>query len=108
MNALVGKEKGIGWWNQKVTTKKQLTPQATPQVTPQLLQLTELENKVFKLIITNPSISRSDMAKELGIGSDTVKEYLQKLKRKRYIERIGGNTNAGKWQLIHEINSNNR
>ena len=48
------------------------------------------------------------MAKELGIGSDTVKEYLQKLKRKRYIERIGGNTNAGKWQLIHEINSNNR
>lgn len=92
--------------------KKQLTPQATPhvtpQVTPQLLQLTELENKVLKLIITNPSISRSDMAKELGIGSDTVKEYLQKLKRKRYIERIGGNTNAGKWQLIHEINSNNR
>lgn len=81
------------------------TPPATPQVAPQVApqareQLTELENKILKLIIEDAGISRSNMGKMLEIRSDTVKEYLQKLKRKGYIERIGGNTNAGSWQVI--------
>ncbi len=68
---------------------KRPSPQATPQV-----KLTELENKIIYEIKINPKISRNKLGKKLGIGSETVKEYLNKLKTKKVLRRVG-KTSAG-------------
>jgi len=82
----------------KIIFMKPLTPQVTPQVTPQA-ELTELEDKIFNLIQKNKNISRREISKVLGIGEDTVKEYLKKLKEKGRIMRVG-ETSAGYWEVI--------
>jgi len=73
-----------------------LTPQVTPQV-----ELTELEKKIFAEIKDNPKISRKELSIRLKIGEDTIKEYLDKLKDKKMIKRIG-ETSAGYWEIISE------
>lgn len=65
----------------------------TPQVT-----LTELELKIVKLIEINRYISRAEMAKKLSISADTVKEYLEKLKKKGVLVRKG-KTSSGYWEV---------
>ncbi len=70
---------------------------ATPQDTPQA-ELTELEGKIISKIQENPKISRNELAKKLGISPETVKEYLEKLKSKRAIRRIG-KTSSGHWEV---------
>ncbi len=74
------------------------TPQDTPQVTPQV-ELTELEKKILLEIQTNSKISRNELAIKLGISSDTVKEYIEKLKSKNAVRRIG-KTSAGYWEIL--------
>jgi len=69
---------------------------AAPQV-----ELTDLEKKILKQIKENPKISRSELAKKLSISPDTVKEYLNKLKSKGVIKRIG-KTRAGYWEIIEK------
>lgn len=81
-----------------VIFKRPKIPQATPQATPQA-ELTELEKKILSEIKNKPKISRNELAKNLEISSDTVKEYLKKLKQKRAIKRIG-KTSAGYWEII--------
>ncbi|MBU3912482.1 MAG: winged helix-turn-helix transcriptional regulator [Nanoarchaeota archaeon] len=76
------------------------TERATPQATPQA-ELTELENKIVDEIKKNIKISRKELADILNISSDTIKEYLGKLKLKKIIKRIG-ETSAGYWQIIGE------
>ena len=70
------------------------TPQATPQA-----ELTELESKIIAEIMKNPKVSRNDLAKKIGISADTVKEYLEKLKSKKVIRRVG-KTSAGYWEIL--------
>ena len=72
--------------------------QTTPQVTPQVV-LTELESKILYEIIKNSKISRTQLAKVLGISSETVKEYLAKLKRKGILIRRG-KTSGGYWEIL--------
>lgn len=43
------------------------------------------------------SILKWPNAWKLEMGLDTVKEYLRKLRKKGYIERIGGNRRTGRW-----------
>ena len=74
------------------------TPQVTPQVTPQA-GLTGLEAQIVKEILKNPRISRKEIAKELKISSDTVKEYLRKLKDKNVLVRKG-KTSGGYWEVV--------
>ncbi|MFH1209941.1 MAG: helix-turn-helix domain-containing protein [archaeon] len=81
-----------------VILRRPPTPQVTPQVTPQA-ELTELENKIVSEIKINPKISRKELAKKLGIGSETVKEYLEKLKTKGVLKRVG-KTSAGYWEIL--------
>ena len=69
---------------------------ATPQATP---QATAMEQKIINEMIRNPKISRSAIAKKLGVSPDTVKEYLSRLKQKKVIERIGI-TSSGYWNVI--------
>ena len=81
-----------------VIFKRPTTPQATPQA-----ELTELEGKIVTEIKANPKISRNKLAKNIGISADTVKEYLEKLKAKGTIIRIG-KTSAGHWEIINKVN----
>lgn len=73
------------------------THQVTPQVTPQV-RLTVLEAKILKELKSNPRASRAGLASILGIRPDTVQEYLQKLKKKKLLERKG-KTRAGYWEV---------
>ena len=73
-----------------VIFKRPETPQA---------ELTELEGKIVAEIKANPKISRNELAKKIGISPDTVKEYLEKLKSKGSIIRIG-KTSAGHWEIV--------
>ena len=70
----------------------------TPQKTPQKI-LTGLENKILKAIISNPRTSRREIAEILKLGQDTVKEYLERLKKKKIIKRVGP-AKGGYWKLM--------
>ena len=78
----------------KVIFYRDVTPQVTPQAS-----LTELEQKILKEIKKNVKISRQELSGKLNISSDTVKEYLERLKKVGVIRRIG-KTSAGYWHLI--------
>jgi len=71
----------------------------TPQKTPQKTILTALELKIFNKIKENPSISRKQIAIELKISPYTVKEYLEKLKKKEVIKRVGP-AKGGYWEVL--------
>ena len=51
------------------------------EVTPQV-KLTELESKILDKIKKNSRISRSQLSKELNISTYTIKEYVNRLKKK--------------------------
>lgn len=72
-------------------------PQITPQVTPQV-GLTKLESEILDEILKNTGISRNEISKNLGISPDTIKEYIEKLKRKGVLERKG-KTSGGYWEV---------
>ncbi len=75
-----------------VTFQRPPTPQKTPQ------KPTELEQKIIDVIKKNKSITREEIAKELNITPDTVKEYLEKLKKKGWLLRVGGRK-QGSWEI---------
>lgn len=58
--------------------------------------------KLLVLIRNNSQITRDELAKELDISINTVKEYILKLKKEKILERIGDNRN-GYWS-INETN----
>lgn len=62
-------------------------------------ELTILEEKVLFAIKNNNKISRSEISRELNIGKDTVKEYIEKLKNKGYLKRIGPDF-GGYWKIL--------
>jgi ATP-dependent DNA helicase RecG len=47
----------------------------------------------------NSTITRKELADKLEIGLDTVKEYLERLKHKGILKRIGNNR-SGYWNII--------
>jgi len=61
--------------------------------------LTVLEERVLSTIKNNKKISRSEISRELNVGKDIVKEYIEKLKNKGYLKRIGPDK-GGYWQII--------
>jgi len=73
------------------------TPQKTPQKTPQII-LTGLETKILNEIINNPHTSRREIAEILKLSQDTVKEYLERLKKKEIIKRVGP-AKGGYWEV---------
>jgi ATP-dependent DNA helicase RecG len=76
------------------------TPLKPPLKTP-LKILTGLEKKVLNAINNDTSISRTGIARTLNISPDTVKEYLERLKRKGVIKRIGP-AKGGYWEVIED------
>lgn len=64
--------------------------------------LTDLENKILIVIKSNPKVSRQKISKNLNIGEDTVKEYLDRLKQKKILERIGPDK-GGYWKILKKM-----
>ena len=81
------------------------TPQITPQITPQ--KPTELEEKILALIKEKHSISRTEIAKGLNLSPDTIKEYLERLKKKGLLKRIGPDK-GGHWEIIEKEESKDK
>ncbi|MBM3211088.1 winged helix-turn-helix transcriptional regulator [Candidatus Poribacteria bacterium] len=74
-------------------------PLVSPQEYPQVA-LTELEKKLLYEIKKDPKISRKKLSTVLGIKPYTVKEYIERLKKKGALQRMG-KTSSGYW-LINE------
>lgn len=66
----------------------------------------EYLKEILALLTENNRLSQRAIAKQLGIGFDTVKEYMTKLKRTGKIQRIGADF-GGYWQIIDNNNTSN-
>ncbi|GHT13792.1 ATP-dependent DNA helicase [Bacteroidia bacterium] len=76
-----------------------ITPLITPPITPLITPpITELEGKILGIIENNATITAQKLAVELNIGIDTVKEYIENLKNKNVLQRIGNNR-TGYWKI---------
>ncbi|MCM1181947.1 MAG: winged helix-turn-helix transcriptional regulator [Roseburia sp.] len=56
------------------------------------------EELLLNAVRGNPSISRKELAKLLGISEDGVKYHLKKLKDKGFIEHVG-TSRGGRWKV---------
>lgn len=65
-----------------------------------LLKLNKNQEKIIELIKENPTLTRGDLAKKIGITPDGVKYNLAKLVSLNIIVRIGS-TKGGHWQVIN-------
>jgi len=84
--------------------KKASTPPITPPITPPMTPpMTQLERNIFDIIKENSKISMTEIAEKLNISRDTVKEYINKLKKKEIIRRVG-TTKSGHWEIIENEN----
>ena len=61
--------------------------------------MTELEDKIFKQIQIDNHIAFENIAANLSISRNTVKEYDDKLKNKRVLRRVGGRR-GGHWEIL--------
>jgi len=76
---------------------RQITiPDTTPDTTP--VNLTVLEERILNEIRKDNKISRTQVANNLGISLNTIKEYIAKLKKKGALNRAG-KTSKGYWQI---------
>ncbi|MBL7202998.1 MAG: winged helix-turn-helix transcriptional regulator [Desulfobacteraceae bacterium] len=80
------------------------TPIKTPTKTPmkaedQDVYLTGLEDKIFKQIQTDNHITFENIATNLSISRNTVIEYVNKLKSKGVLKRVGSRR-GGHWEII--------
>jgi len=68
-----------------------------PQKTPQ--KPTALEEKILAKIGKNPKITRKELAIQLVISEETIKEYLKRLRKKGLLLRRGGRK-EGYWEIL--------
>lgn len=66
------------------------------------LDLTSEDKELLELIESNSSISQNEMAKMLKWKIGKVKYYIDKLKRKKVIERVGSNQ-KGYWNILIDM-----
>ena len=69
---------------------KGTTQQTTQQTT---------QEKIILLIQEQPSITRRELAKKIGLSDDGIKYHLNKLRSAGKIEHVGS-TKAGHWEII--------
>ena len=81
-------------------SKGEKTPQKTPQKTPPKT-ITQLEQNILNIINNNPQTTRNEIAEKLNISPETVKEYLTKLKEKKFLKRVGPDK-GGYWKVIEK------
>ena len=83
-------------------SKNNSTPQISPQISPQIP--TKLEQKILTSIKQNPNMSRVDIAKMLNLSEDTIKEYIERLKQKNLLKRVGPDR-GGHWEIVDRVNN---
>ena len=89
----------LSYEEQKTTQKT--TPKTTQKTTPKTTPKTTKE-KLIDLIKTDSKITRNELAKELNISINTVKEYILNLKREGLLKRVGSNR-SGYWEVLDDI-----
>jgi len=70
------------------------TPITTPMSTPM-----STRDKLLLLIEQNPKITRKELALNLGVSINAVKNHLLKLKKTNILQRVGNNR-TGYWKFI--------
>ncbi len=55
--------------------------------------------KILELITANPTISRKELAAQIGITADGIKYHLTTMQKKRLLKRIGPDK-GGRWEVI--------
>ena len=85
--------------NGVTTQATQGTTQATQGTTQ--AELSENDKAVLMSIVEDPHITQKEMAAKLDWKIDRVKYYLNKLKRKGIIKRVGTSQN-GHWEVVAE------
>ena len=81
-----------------VTTQATQATQGTTQA-----ELSEDDKAVLMSIAEDPHITQKEMAAKLDWKIDRVKYYLNKLKRKGIVKRVGTSQN-GHWEVLTEVN----
>ena len=76
-----------------------VTTQATQGTTQ--AELSEDDKAVLMSIVEDPHITQKEMAAKLDWKIDRVKYYLNKLKKKGIIERVG-TSQKGHWKIVVE------
>ena len=61
-------------------------------------QLTLLENTILSKLALFPAYTSTDLSRELVISTDTVREYISRLKSKGFLVRDGGRR-YGTWKV---------
>ena len=87
--------------NGMTTQATQGTTQATQGTTQ--AELSEDDKAVLMSIVEDPHITQKEIATKLDWKIDRVKYYLNKLKRKGIIKRVGTSQN-GHWEVVAEVN----
>ena len=77
-------------------SESKFTPKKNPKEKPQRKQI---EIDIIKLIENNPSITANEITEKLELTIDSVRHYINKLKKQNVIKREGS-TKAGKWVII--------
>lgn len=87
-------------------TENNITTQSPTQTTDQVLmrssELTEDDKAILRVLHHNPRLTQKEIALELNWTVDRVKYYLNKMKKKTMIKRIGSRHN-GYWELLIEV-----
>lgn len=84
------------------------TPTQTTQtptqtiIRPSALELTEDDKAILRVIHHDPRLTQKEIALELNWTVDRVKYYLNKMKKKTMIKRIGSR-HKGYWELLIEV-----
>lgn len=88
-----------------ITQTEQGTTQITTQNITQITahKLTEIQQKIVNALISNPSVSRKQLATLIGdITEDGIKYHLKKLQQTGVIARIGAD-NGGYWEVNQKV-----
>lgn len=92
--------------NNITTQSPTQTTQSPTQTSDQALirssELTEDDKAILRVLHHNPKLTQKEIALELNWTVDRVKYYLNKMKKKTMIKRIGSRHN-GYWELLIEV-----
>ena len=95
-----------------LTQTTQTTTQTTQTTTQTILDhdwilyldannFTSEDRKILTIVHDQPALTQRELAMELGWNVDRVKYYLNKMKKRKVIRRVGSSHN-GHWEFLHE------
>lgn len=97
----VESEPGVNGVTTQATQATQATQDTTQATQLVSIELSEDDKAVMISIVENPRITQKEIAAKLDWKIDRVKYYLNKLKKKGIIERVGTSQN-GHWKIVVE------